>query len=267
LVSAEGAVDVIASARGGFMYLLTLTAPSELGQHRAHWSKDWCRCTPAGGIDVAKWNAASSSHWNRLRTALSRESGRLEFFRVVEIQDGKRLGQVDPDGNPLPRAGRGALHLHIVVWSQNPLRESRIRSLAMDANFGHEVKLDRLEPGQKRGPVISYVTKYVSKSVDSRHQVPWWGQVGERVVSIDLDTGEAELEPVFGNVARARYRTWSSSQGWGYRMCDARAKARLYALDKKADEDALAERFAEMVRLADSFGEPFEPAFGPDPPF
>ncbi len=51
----------------GFLYLLTLTAPGER-EHRYAGGRLVCRCTPAGGVDLAEWNASHSRRWNHFRT-------------------------------------------------------------------------------------------------------------------------------------------------------------------------------------------------------
>ncbi len=182
-------------SRGGFLYLLTLTAPGDTA-HK-------CRCTPAGGVDLAAWNTAHSRYWNRFRTRVSKEYQGLEFFRGVEVQD------------------RGALHDHSMVWSPRPLLESWVREVAMDAGYGHQVDLSAVEPGSRRA--ARYVAKYVTKAVDLRAQVPWLAEV------VDSRTGEVTVAEVPG-----RYRTWSMSRHWGGTMAGVRAAAAVYALSKRA---------------------------------
>lgn len=171
-------------------------------------SGDWCPCTPEGGVDLARWNASHSARWNRFRTALRRDHPELQFFRGVEVQT------------------RGALHDHAMVWSPRPLAKRRLRELALAAGFGHSVDLAPAPPGSKRAAY--YVSKYVSKSTDSRSDVPWWGTT----VEIDIDTGEVvEHEgPVDG-----RYRTWSMSREWGMTMAAARAHARAFVAAREAE--------------------------------
>ena len=98
-----------ASAHRGHGSFLTLTAPGEREYAR------WIPGRPGGGgprncrvSDLAKWNAAAGQAWNRLRTGLSRLCS-FEYFRVVEVQK------------------RGALHLHILVWSAEPLPRGQVQ--------------------------------------------------------------------------------------------------------------------------------------------
>lgn len=177
----------------GYQYLLTLTAP---GKER-HKLPDgsWCPCTPAGGVDLARWNASHSARWNVVRGALRRDHPSLEFFRGVEVQ------------------GRGALHDHAMVWSETPLRRAEVRAVAMRAGFGHSVDVAPAPPGSKRAAY--YVSKYVTKAADSRRDVPWWGE------TVDHETGE-----VSEGVVAGRYRTWSMSRQWGSTMSMVRREAR-----------------------------------------
>jgi len=151
-----------------------------------------------------------------VRTALRRDVPTLEFFRGVEVQ------------------ARGALHDHAMVWSPVPLRKSRVKEIAMAAGFGHSIDLAPAPAGSKRAAY--YVSKYVTKATDSRALVPWWGQV------IDYGTGEVTEAVVDG-----RYRTWSSSRGWGLTMAAARAEARQVVRER---ERAMVEEFVALL-LAD----------------
>lgn len=196
----------------GYQYLLTCTAPGR-DRHRMP-SGDWCPCTPAGGVDLARWNAGHSARWNHLRTLMRRElSPAVEYFRGVEVQE------------------RGALHDHAMVWSPVPLSKNRLRGMAMRAGFGHSLDLAPAPPGSKRAAY--YVSKYVTKATDSRELVPWWGEV------VDLDSGE-----VTEGVIAGRYRTWSMSRGWGLTMAAVRAYVRA---DVLAREAALSAQTFDMV--------------------
>lgn len=179
--------------RSRVVTFLTLTAPSQSphqryipGRRGRHGD---CSCWVP---DLARWNADQSSYWNRLRTALSREVPGFDYFRAVEVQDGKRGGE-----------GRGALHLHVLVVSDGPLDILRVHELAIASGFGCV-----LDPGEPITPgsrkAARYVAKYVSKACDSRHVVPW--------LRLDSRTGE------FSD--RATYRTWSSSRSWGCTMAE-----------------------------------------------
>jgi len=121
---------------------------------------------------------------------------------------------------------RGALHDHALLWSPTPLSLTAVRRRAIAAGFGHSVDLAPLVPGSRKAAY--YVSKYITKATDSREQVPWAADV------VDRNTGE-----VTRGLVPARYRTWSCSRGWGDRMADAVAQARVYAQAKAAaDRDA-----------------------------
>jgi len=171
------------------MYLLTLTAPGR-SEHSLP-SGDICPCTPAGGVDLADWNASAAGRWNVLRGAIRRLSPDLEYLRAVEVQK------------------RGALHLHVIVWSPVALDRAHLRRLAIGNGFGHELDLAPIVPGSRKHAY--YVAKYVTKACDSRDEVPWRSDV------VDLVTGEVQRLHTF-----AVYRTWSASRGWGLTMKEVR---------------------------------------------
>jgi hypothetical protein len=201
----------------GLLYILTLTAPSHLGEHcmkfgcdRAPFcSHEICPCTPPGGIDLGEWNASMSKRWNRFLTLWEREYGeRPDFFRAVEPQDGKHLE------NPL--AGRGALHQHAPLRSSYVLDKKTIRRLAIAAGFGHELVLDQKDPRSiaEIRQVAVYVSKYVTKATDVRSDVPW------AAPHTDPFTGETSLID-----APPTYRSWSQSRSWGTTMVEMRRLA------------------------------------------
>jgi hypothetical protein len=182
-----------ASAHRGHGFFLTLTAPGEREHAR------WIPGRPGGGGpcacrvgDLAEWNAAAGQAWNRLRLGLSRLCP-FEYFRVVEVQK------------------RGALHLHILVWSAEPLRRDHVQELAVAAGFGCQVDLSPLSP-QKHA---NYAAKYATKATDQRGAVPWAVDV------VNTRTGELTR-----GSAPARYRTWSSSRQWGLTVREVRAANR-----------------------------------------
>jgi len=117
----------------------------------------------------------------------------LEFLRAVEVQK------------------RGALHLHVIVYSPIPLDRAALRRLAIGYGFGHELDLAAIVPGSRKHAY--YVSKYVTKACDSRDEVPWRADV-----LVNPGTGEVQRL-----LTVASYRTWSSSQGWGLTMKDVRA--------------------------------------------
>ena len=198
----------------GYLYLLTLTAPGE----REHGlpNGELCPCTPAGGVDLAEWNATHSGRWNHLRTNLRRDHEGLHFMRGVEVQK------------------RGALHDHALVWSPTPLNLAAVRHRAITAGFGHSVDLAQCVPGSRKAAY--YVSKYVTKACDARDSVPWAADV------VDRATGEVTREVVAG-----RYRTWSCSRGWGTTMTEIRAVAREYAQTKAAEARAAEQNRALAV--------------------
>ena len=171
--------------KGGYLYMLTLTAPGAV----PHWmpSGDRCPCTGDDGTDLAEWNAGMSAAWNRMRTKVKRDCPELQFLKAVEVQK------------------RGALHLHVIVWSPVPLELPPLRRLAMHYGFGHSVDLAFIVPGSRKHAY--YVAKYVTKACDSRSSVPW------AVDDVDQETGEITRVQAPG-----RYRTWSASRGWGLTM-------------------------------------------------
>lgn len=166
------------------LYMITLTAPGE----REHWlpgGRVRCRCTPMGGVDLRVWNGRAAKQFNRWKQQLEREVGcKIEHFRATEVQ------------------GRGALHYHVPVRfsASVKLPIAMIRRLAMNYGFGHSV--DVQEIGAK-GPA-GYCAKYVSKSADERELVPF-------------------VHHKTGQIGPGRWRTWSSSRGWGQSMADVKA--------------------------------------------
>lgn len=209
----------------GFLYLLTLTAPGS----EQHWHKSagrMCECTPAGGIDLPRWNASHSRRWNHFRTVLRRDVPQLEFFRGVEVQD------------------RGALHDHAMVWSPVALSVTGLRRMAIAAGFGHSIDLAPCAPGSRKAAY--YVSKYVTKACDSRGSVPWWGEL------VDYETGEVTEDVVDG-----RYRTWSMSRSWGKTMTLVRAEAAAYAQgirDKEATQglENIWAAFSDLTMISES---------------
>lgn len=205
----------------GHQYLLTVTAPAV--EEHLQWVPGWdrrserpvcgCHGSAAGGIGL--WNAGASACWNRLRTSLRRLAPGLEYFRATETQK------------------RGGLHFHIPLWSPVPLSVVEVQALALRAGFGCVVDLDPIGDVER---AAGYVSKYVTKATDARDEVPW--------DTIDKATGEVV------SVADARYRTWSSSRGWGMTMKVVRAAIREAARRR-------AEFLASLpVAVGEGLGEP-----------
>lgn len=192
---------VAGSVPGGHVYLLTLTAPGT-GEHsrwvpkgsrlpevdqrdgtRPGWDvRQACDCWDHGS-DLAAWNASAGRRWNHLLTLLGREYGRVDFFRTVEIQK------------------RGALHLHVIVSSDLALNVRVVQALALRVGFGCVVDLQRVRLLSRVG---QYISKYVTKGVTGRAEVPWAAPI------LDAETGEIRTLRT-----RARYRVYSQSHGWG----------------------------------------------------
>jgi hypothetical protein len=196
----------------GILNLLTLTAPSEVGQHckkpgcsSSSCSHEKCACTPPGGVDLGEWNASAGRRWNHFLTLLKHHYGsRPAYFRAVETQDGKR--------RPDSLGGRGALHLHVPVRFPYVVSLRTLRRLAIQAGFGHSVDLQLIAPGSAHAAkVAAYVSKYVTKACDSRDDVPWAAE------HTDPWTGEVRLVD-----ARPTYRTWSQSRTWGKTLAELR---------------------------------------------
>lgn len=181
---------MLSRSRAGYQGMLTVTAPSE--EDHLGWVIDWdgksprpvCACGAAMVGGLGSWNSSAGKRWNVLRGALMRLYPGAEFFRAVEPQE------------------RGALHLHVIWWSPIPLVLNDVQPLAVAAGFGCVIHY-RLAPAGDTG-AAAYVSKYVTKATDQRQDVPW--------DVVDTQTGEVEA------VKDARYRTWSSSQGWGMTM-------------------------------------------------
>lgn len=176
-------------------YFLTLTAPGEKDHGRwspggARRERETCECHT--GVELPRWNPAAGETWHRFAVALRRRSAGVQFFRAAEVQK------------------RGALHHHVLLWSDVALDVHDLQALALAAGYGCVIDLQPLQAHHAR-----YVAKYVTKSIDQREDVPW---MGERV---NKSTGELlEVE------VAATFRAWSSSKGWGLTMRDIRDACR-----------------------------------------
>lgn len=220
---------------GGFYYFLTLTAPGETVHHLPSGKR--CRCTPPGGVDLQTWNPSASTRWNHLLVLIEREySVRPRYFRVVETQQ------------------RGALHLHVLMWSPRKMTQKRLQTLGIRAGFGHSTVLDPIENAEG---AAAYVTKdvmrvggYVSKSADTRDLVPW------RAEYVDHTTGEVKIGRTF-----ARYRTWSQSRDWGTSM----ALIRRAAMDKAKQLQQLRDASVHSATVDVSASVPMTTGTSPPP--
>jgi hypothetical protein len=178
---------------GGSIIMLTLTAPGD----QVHYlpNGEPCPCTPAGGCDLAEWNAGLGHRWNRFCQDLRRLLGQqVQYFKATEVQ------------------ARGALHLHVPLRLVlgTKLHLPTIRQLAISHGFGHSVDLTAV----KNEAGLRYVAKYVSKSSAMRSSVPWR--------KLHQPTGELRLSPT--------YKTWSASRSWGLTMAAVKQQQREWAL-------------------------------------
>jgi hypothetical protein len=217
-------------------YFITLTPPGD----QVHCKRpgcdgaptcghELCRCTPEGGTDLATWNPSHGRRWNHFVTSLRREAPDVHYMRGCEVQDGKRRTD--------NKHGRLGLHDHVIVRTKHALDERLIRRLAMNAGYGHSIKIDEMAPASTRE--AEYVSKYVGKSADQRWDVPWRAQV------VNVETGEITTPLV-----KARYRTWSASRQWGITMKQLRAEAavRARALDEAMAGGHEAEAAVALLR-------------------
>jgi hypothetical protein len=141
-----------------------------------------CECPLSLPHGLGFWNSGMGKRWNRLRSALAAAYPGLEFFKAVEPQK------------------RGALHLHIPLWTPHGVDPLHVQALALGAGFGCVMKLHTPTADEQRR-TAGYVSKYVTKACDQRDEVPW--------DVIDSETGEVT------EALDAPYRTWSSSRLWG----------------------------------------------------
>lgn len=195
--------DVRRIARSGIgvpsgVVFLTLTAPGETAHHLP--SGDVCACSANAG-PIGEWNAQAGQRWSWLMTYLRRHvDSDAQYFRATEVQE------------------RGALHFHVLMrLTPGGLRKLRamwrprdpdchLRRLVVSRGFGHAIDLQVLDGSpEKLARLSTYVAKYVSKSVDARHDTPW--------------TPDPEQPH---RRCRARYRTWTASRGYGLKMAELR---------------------------------------------
>ncbi len=182
---------MLGHSRSGHQGMLTVTAPTE-GTEHSGWVVAWdrrslrptCGCGSSMVGGLGSWNASAGKRWNVLRGALRRLYPGCEFFRAVEPQE------------------RGALHLHVIIWTPIPLVLKDVQALALAAGFGCVIHYREALAGDTGA--AAYVSKYVTKATDQRGEVPW--------DVLDRESGEVEA------VKDARYRTWSSSREWGMTM-------------------------------------------------
>lgn len=225
----------------GYTYFLTLTAPGDK-EHR-QWvqgkprNRPECECHRVWEhTHRGDWNAAESSHWNRLRTALSRlTGGSLTYIGSVEIQE-KRRDQM--------------LHRHVVLNVDRPLLPEEVGQLALTAGYGCVHDLQVIQSASK---AAWYISKYVTKSSGERQNIPWRADV------VDEETGETvrmDTTPTF--------RTWSSARSWGYTLKGLREIARVQAQARARYHRELEELLASENVAESTPGTPV--SVGADPP-
>jgi hypothetical protein len=182
---------------------------------------DWDKLTPrrvcgcnahmVGGL--GSWNASAGKRWNRLRGDLAALYPGIIYLRAVEIQE------------------RGAIHLHVIIWTPTPLVLTEVQTWARVAGFGCVIDFKPAKAGDTRQ--AAYVSKYVTKATDQRGEVPW--------DVVDLETGEVQA------VKEAKFRTWSCSRDWGLTMKALEAGIREAAQRRAAilsESSTLATEFA-----------------------
>ena len=219
----------------GRVYLVTLTAPSERGQHTYRGMV--CPCTPPGGVDLAQWNGRAAERWNRFQWDWKRSAGiDFEYFRAAEAQQ------------------RGALHFHVLirVTKGRKISKARLRRLAMHHGFGHEVDIQQVGTGEDlesklaEAPRASYYpAKYCTKSASEREAVPY-------------------VHPTTGEVGPGRWRTWTCSRGWGSSLRQVkRDQYEWWRRQREADRLSVSEagRMAPKAPL-----DPNHPRYAPQAP-
>lgn len=220
-------------------YFLTLTAPGTTAghrrwvqgsQHRAGVARQVCGCE--GQMDsLGLWNRQESACWNRLRTALARQVGSIQFCGSVETQK------------------RGALHRHLVVFTDEPLFFDQVQELALAAGYGCTLDIEPLESPEK---AARYLSKYVTKAAGDRAVVPW------STMTVDQDTGE-----IYERSHRPTYRLWSSSRRWGVTMKGIKA---VQAEQARSRAMYLRELTALLADEGGSLAPVGAPESGSDPP-
>ena len=210
-------------AAGLRAYFMTVTAPGTDDHARWYQGKrprhrQVCGCHRHGQTQ-ARWNSQESACWNRLRTSITR-TARVQFVGAVEPQE------------------RGALHRHVLMFTDEQLDYSEVQEQALAAGYGCVVDL---QPLTSRKQIARYLAKYVGKSANGRAMVPW------SRIEIDTDTGEiSEVSH------RPTYRLWSSSRHWGVTMKQIKA----------AQGEQARQRAMYLRELADLIADDSRPAAG-----
>jgi hypothetical protein len=224
---AESVLDLLADGDGLF---ITTTPPGD----RQHGPKgNPCPCTPAGGVELDRWNAQQGRRVNSFRTQLrrllARQGVEVDYFRCVETQDGHRRA----DG-----VGRMGLQDHWVLSVRagrlvmTKSLERKIKALAVRCGYGHHCKVDPIRGRGAARKVARYVSKYVAKAVSSRDEVPWrrpFGLVEVEDPAVDYETGVLDVRHDIRPTGPRTYRTWTKSRAWGSDMVTVRAVQRGWA--------------------------------------
>jgi hypothetical protein len=181
---------------------LTITPPGDR-EHVDTRTGKVCRCTPPGGVHLARWHGEKGVNFTHFVRDLRRMMGPrddVQYFRGVE-----RFKR------------RAALHDHLLVRCRGDLvaKKEAVRRLAIKHGFGHSIDLRWARPGDE-----GYVAKYVTDSVDHRAEVMW----------LDVATGEL--------TRGARCRTWTATRRWGPAMKELRAQQVAWARQRDAERVA-----------------------------
>ena len=209
----DKAASGIEGLRKGAALFVTLTGPGESIHCRVHqyrgrgcpWGGygddcEWCPCTSEVSLDRAEFNRTLTARVNRFLEGIKRGEASplvrhrrakvpLTYFQAREVHRG------------------GVLHVHLILCRSDGrplmLNQRNMKQLAMAHGFGHSFKSKRID---SHWGASEYVSKYVSKSADSRAAVEWRDDEGRRVPGC--------------------FRTWTSARAYGISMSEIREKAR-----------------------------------------
>lgn len=149
---------------------------------------------------MGRWNAGLGKRFNRFVRDLARATGAVTW--VVDESGRRRERILLRYFKGVEAQRRGALHVHMMIERSDgkPFIVSKkvVRRIAMKHGFGHSVDAQRSSPERNAG----YLAKYVTKTCERRHKVPWWN----------------DDKTLIGDKMRATFRTWSSSRDWGDSM-------------------------------------------------
>jgi hypothetical protein len=181
----------------GYVYLVTLTAPGEVGHQRfvpgVRGRHGVCGCE-SSCPDLAAWNEAAAGHWNHLATLIRRRYPGTQYARVAEVQK------------------RGAIHHHIPIAFPEPVDVAWLHAAALAAGYGCVIDVD---PVKDPAQVAAYIAKYTTKGGRDRTLCKW------SKLLVDVETGEVTRERCWPT-----YRAWSSSRDFGPTIAYLRSLAR-----------------------------------------